>query len=374
MTHLKRIDVLHVIGLLSPGGAERNLYYLTRYMAKSRFAYGIACLFRRGELADEIESHGIPIFELGYRQRKLIPTVLRLAWLLRKRKVRVIHTHLFESGFVGRLAAWLARTPVVITHEHGKTLWKKWYHRAFERLAIHGTDLRIAVSSDIVNLRMKLEGTPPSKLRLVYNAVDPEIFRRSEASRTSKRNELGLEDFLIVGSVGRLVEAKGFDLLLEVARQVSHKRHDIHFLIVGDGPLRAELENLAFALGLEGIVTFLGSRHDVPELMAAMDIYLITSRREGLPLSLIEAMMAAKPIVATAVGGIPDTLRPDQDGILVPPHDVASLADAVIRLSDDPPLRQKLGASARAKAVERYSPPSILKELETIYEELLGSK
>ena len=374
MTSVDQIDVLHLIGSLSPGGAERNLYYLARSMAASKFRYGIACLMRRGELASEIEALGIPIFELGYRQRKILLTVIKLAGLLRHYRVRVLHTHLFESGLVGRLAGWFAGTPVIITHEHGKTLWKRWYHRLFERLAIYGTDLRIVVSKDIMDLRMRLEATPPQKLRLVYNAVDPEPFIEAESQRPRKRSELGFNDEFVVGTTGRLVHAKAFDVMLEVAREVAHCNSKVRFVIIGEGPLRDDLERLKFSLGLEGIVTFLGKRSDVPELLAALDLYLMTSRREGLPLSLIEAMLAARPIVATAVGGIPDTLTDRVDGILVPSDDVEAIARAVVDLAADADLRRALGSAARKKAIERYSPGNILSQLEAIYTDFLSKK
>jgi len=374
MTSVDQIDVLHLIGSLSPGGAERNLYYLAPPMATSKFRYGIACLMRRGELASEIEALGIPIFELGYRQRKILFTVMKLAGLLRHYRVRVLHTHLFESGLVGRLAGWFAGTPVIITHEHGKTLWKRWYHRLFERLAIYGTDLRIVVSKDIMDLRMRLEATPPQKLRLVHNAVDPEPFIEAESQRSGKRSELGFNDEFVVGTTGRLVDAKAFDVMLEVAREVAHRNPKVRFVIIGEGPLRDDLERLKFSLGLEGIVTFLGKRSDVPELLAALDLYLMTSRREGLPLSLIEAMLAARPIVATSVGGIPDTLTDGVDGILVPPGDIEAIARAVVDLAADGDLRVALGSAARRKAIERYSPANILSQLEAIYTDFLSKK
>ncbi len=374
MTTTAQLDVLHLIGTLSAGGAERNLYYLASPMAASKYRYGIACLVRRGELASSIEAMGIPIFELGYRRRRTALTVIELARLLRRHRVRILHTHLFESGLIGRLAAWLARTPVIITHEHGKTLWKRWYHRAFERLAIHATDLRIVVSKDIMVLRRQLEGTPASKLRLVYNAVDPDPFVKGEDARVAKREELGLVDKFVIGTVGRLIEAKGLDIMLEVAREVTRSYPAVRFLIIGDGPLRPDLERLRFTLGLEETVIFLGKRTDIPELMAAMDLYMITSRREGLPLSLIEAMMAAKPIIATSVGGIPETLTDHDDGIVVPSGEVQSLAKAVFELADDPRLREHLARSARKKAVERYSAPGVLAQLEAIYEDLLRGR
>jgi glycosyltransferase involved in cell wall biosynthesis len=374
MAAIQKIDVLHLIGTLAAGGAERNLYYLAPCMARSKLRYGICCLLRRGEFADEIESLGVPVFEIGYRRRYLVRTVLALRKLLKQRNVTVLHTHLYESGFVGRLAGWLAGTPVIITHEHGKTLWKKWYHRWFERFALHFTDLRIAVSQDIVNLRMRYEATPPSKIRLVYNAVDPRAFEVAPEVRRVKRTELGIDDSFVVGTVGRLVVAKSYDLLLEVAREICAKRPNVRFVLVGDGPLAGELSQMRDSYNLQERFILLGRRTDIPELMAAIDLYIISSRREGLPLALIEAMMSARPIVSTAVGGIPDTLTHSCDGILVEPGNKAALVGAVDALIDNRSRMEVLGQNARKKAIERYSPERVLAELEMIYEEIFEAK
>jgi glycosyltransferase involved in cell wall biosynthesis len=367
MADKQGIDVLHLIGTLSPGGAERNLHYLAPQMVKSRFRYGMCCVVRRGDLADEIERIGIPVWELGFRKRYILSTIWRLSRLLRQENVKVLHTHLFVPGLVGRLAGLLAGTPVMITHEHGKTLWKRWYHRWFERIALPITDLRIAVSHDILNLRLEHEHTPPSKIRLVYNAVDPVVFETPERVRDEKRKELALDGCFVVGTVGRLVDAKSFDVLLGVAREVCAIRPDARFVVIGEGPLGEDLRRLCDSYGLSGKVLFTGKRSDIPELMAAMDLYFITSKREGLPLSLIEAMMSGKAIVATSVGGIPDTISHNEDGLLTEPGDRTGMVRAVLALADDPTRRLRLGARARKRAVAHYSPSKVLEELEHIY-------
>jgi glycosyltransferase involved in cell wall biosynthesis len=374
MAHGHKIDVLHLIGTLSPGGAERNLFYLAPYLRQSRLRYAICCLQRRGEFADDVEAQGIPVFEIGYRKRFLVTSVLRLTQMLRERQVKVLHTHLYESGFVGRLAAWRAGVPVIVVHEHGKTLWKKWYHRLFERLAIHRTDLRIAVSRDIMRLRLEHEKTPASKIRVIPNAVDPSVFEIEQHRRDEKRQDLGLGDSLTVGTVGRLIDAKSYDLLLEVARDVCSKRPDVRFVLVGDGPLREQLEKMRTSLGLVDNVLMLGQRSDIPELMAAMDLYIITSKREGLPVTLIEAMMAGKPIIATGVGGIVDTLSDGENGIIVEPGDKDAITRAILQTAEDPEAMRRLGVRARATAVDEYSPRRVLARIEKIYEELLLSK
>ena len=367
----EKIRVLHLIGSLAAGGAERNLYYLGPHFKTSRFDHSICCMMSRGEFAEELEWAGVRIYELGYRRRYFLNTVMKLAGLLRREKIAVLHTHLFEPGLVGRLAAWLAGTPVIVTHEHGKTLWKKWHHRLFERLALWRTDMRIVVSEDIRGLRRKHEGVPDSKLELIENAVDPAKFDVDEMARQAVRCDLEIDDYFVVGTVGRLVPAKAYDLFLKAARMLLGGNSRMKFVMVGDGYLRAELERRAVDLGIEDSVLFLGNRTDIPELLAAMDLYLITSAREGLPISLIEAMLAARPVVSTAVGGIPDVLADGRTGLLVESGNAGAIAGAVTDLMGDPARREAMGRAARREALERYSPDRVLAKLDGLYARLL---
>jgi glycosyltransferase involved in cell wall biosynthesis len=371
---MKKMRVLHLIGSLSTGGAERNLYYLGPHFKSSRFEHSICCLTVRGENADELERAGVTIYELGYRRRFFVRTVLRLAGLLKRENITVLHTHLFDCGVVGRLAGWLARTPVIVVHEHGKTLWKKWYHHLFERLALKGTDMRIVVSEDIRQLRRRHEHTPDSKMVLIENAVDPAKFNLEGSVREAKRRELDVEDCFVVGTVGRLVAAKAFDLFLDVAAGVLAVNARTRFVIVGDGELRASLENRARGLGIGDKVVFLGKRPDIPEILSALDLYLITSVREGLPVSLIEAMMAAKPIVSSAVGGIPEVLAGGKSGVLVGSGERAALVEAVTNLMGDPGKREALGREAHRVALMGYSPEVVLGKLDSLYSRLIEAK
>jgi glycosyltransferase involved in cell wall biosynthesis len=370
----EKTRVLHLIGSLTAGGAERNLYYLGPHFRTSAFDHSICCMIERGEFASDLEAAGVRVFELGYRKRHFLRTVMRLADILRKENIGVLHTHLFEPGLVGRLAAWLAGTPVIITHEHGKTLWKKPYHHLFERLALWRTDMRIVVSEDIREIRKKREGTPDSKMVLIENAVDPVRFDVTEETRGALRRELGIDDCFVVGTVGRLVPAKAYDLFLEVAHELLKTNTQMRFLLVGDGRLRADLEARLMELGLEGRVLMLGNRTDIPELLAAMDLYLITSVREGLPISLVEAMFAARPIVSTRAGGIPEVLAEPGTGVLVESGDKTGTVRAITDLMADPEKREAMGRSAREAASGRYSPATVLEKLDALYSRLLKAK
>jgi glycosyltransferase involved in cell wall biosynthesis len=234
--------------------------------------------------------------------------------------------------------------------------------------------LRIAVSEDIISLRMRHENTPPDKIRLVYNAVDPAHFEVDEDTRKRTRKNLGIDNSLVVGTVGRLVDAKSYDMLLDAAGKVCEKKPYVKFILAGTGPLEQELLSKRKALNLEDRFLFLGQRKDIPEILAALDIYVISSIREGLPISLIEAMLARKPVISAAVGGIPDTLTQACDGILVEPGNMEALAEAIMDLIDNRTKMDVLGENARKKAMEWYAPERISSELEAIYRDLLSRK
>ncbi len=374
MSSEKGIDVVHLIGSLSAGGAERGLYYLAPFLAKSKFRYAIVCLLRKGEFAPSVEAVGVPVLEMCYRKRYTIQTVMKLAKFLRENRVKILHAHLYHNAFIGRLSAWLAGTPIIIVHEHGMHSWKKWYHRLFERIALIRTDLRLAVSKQIAEDRMERERTPPSKIRIVPCAVDSSEFEIAATMRMAKRQELGLENSIVVGSIGRLIRIKGADLLIEVASVVKQIDKRIKFLIVGSGLLEQDMRSQIVTRDLSDTVFMLGRRTDVPELFAAIDIYLIPSRGEGAPVTLFEAMAAGKPVIATRVGGIPDIIEDGENGILVPPEDSNAMANAILRLANDDDLRDKLGKNARKKFAESYSSEAILSKIEALYDELLEKK
>jgi glycosyltransferase involved in cell wall biosynthesis len=211
-------------------------------------------------------------------------------------------------------------------------------------------------------------------MRIVSNAVEPSRFEFDDAACRAKKREIGLEGFFVVGRIGRLVESKCHDLLLDAAREVCGKRPNVRFIFVGDGQIAAELERIRDSYDLADKVRFLGKRTDVPELLAAIDLYVITSRWEGLPLALIEAMMAGKPIISTAVGAIPTALRHNEDGILIEPNRKDQLVEALLTLIDDPDRMRLLGENARKRGIAKFSPSVVLGELENIYREILTRK
>jgi glycosyltransferase involved in cell wall biosynthesis len=299
--------------------------------------------------------------------------MVRLIRLLRREKVDILHTHMYSASRFGRIAGLIAGVPVMIATDHGHDPWKRWWHVAFDRVMLRYTDLRIGVSQDVADAIRAYENPSPEKLAIIPNGVDPARFEVPETERARVRAELGIaEGVPLVGAVGRLVEEKAFHVLIEAISKLAVTSPGVRLVLVGDGPLRAELERCADDLGVSERVIFAGMRMDVPSVLAALDVFAMSSKSEGLPVVLLEAMAAGKPIAATKVGGIPEVAADHEEALLVAPNNPSELARAIGELMADHTLADRLGKQARAKVVAHYSVAASVGKLEEVYRDLLA--
>lgn len=359
------LRVAHVINSLGIGGAERHLVSLLNAMSCDYRA--VICLrensggssFER-DLDPAIERHVVPV-----RARSLPFSLSRLASLLRRLRVDVVHTHMYRASLYGALAARMAGVPVVVTTEHGENPWKHRIHRIIERRLISPlTDIRFCVSSKILEIRRDWDGVPASKLRLTVNGtVIPEVPVRPDTNPVP-----------VVGSVGRFIAAKDYPGLVKSVGLLRDRGHEVRLCLVGDGPESGALHETIGDLGLEASVELPGFVDDVPSWYARFDIYVSSSIREGLPVALLEAMAHGLPVIATDVGACSDAVKDGEGGLIVPPGDPAQLADAVARLLLDGELRQNLGRGARERIKRYYSVDTIARMHEDAYQEILSRK
>jgi glycosyltransferase involved in cell wall biosynthesis len=281
-------------------------------------------------------------------------------------RIDIIHTHGFGAGLWGRIAAWIARVPIIIVHEHGKTLWKKKQHHLFERIAAKFTQLRIAVSQDILNLRIKNERTPADKICFIPNGVNLHCYRTDGKDNIKK--QLGISHFkFVIGTVGRLVPAKAYHVLIDAFTSIDSQNLPACLLFIGDGELRNDLQSYAEKKQVSDKIFFLGARDDIPRLLSVMDVFVISSDREGLPVAMLEAMANKIPVVATAVGGIPEVINPGQNGVLVPPRDAQKLAEELIAILRNPARRQSIAEAGFHTVRDNYSIETIASQIEEIY-------
>lgn len=364
--------VAHVIGQLRTGGAERQLVNYLLAADRRDFRHTAVCLSGRGELADQVESAGIPVVRMPVRTRTAPASLWRFAAWLRHERVAVVHTHMYHAALWGRLAGRLARVPVLVTTEHGKELWKSRWQVAIDHQLSRSTARHIVVARDGLEIRRTRERIPASKLTLIPNGVPIPADPANLAGRRRVRAEFGIDDSSpVIGAVGRIVEAKGLEFLFAALGTLRARFPALKCLLAGTGELRPALERRASEIGIADMLVWAGNRGDIPDILAAMDIWVMSSVREGLPVALLEAMAAAKPIVATSVGGIPDAVRHDVEALLVPAADAEALAAAVGRLLGDPDLSGRLAHAARERAVAAYGIESVARRIEAVYRQEL---
>jgi glycosyltransferase involved in cell wall biosynthesis len=367
----KRLRVLMLVDSLLPGGAERFATTLAVRLDRSRFE-PLVCVSRTmtqpSPLVDDLRSAGVPILTLTRTSWRSLLAWRPLLALLRREQVDILHSHMFGSNVWGAPIATLGRVPVFVAHEQGFTFDGARLRPFLDRqLIARAADAVIVVSQEDERTMIEVGGIPPEKLRLVRNGI-----AAPTPSGNDVRSELGIPpDAPVVGAIAVLRPEKALDVLVSAASLLAAELPGLRVLIAGGGPDEGRLRALVRELGLEETVLLLGLRRDVADVLAAVDVVALTSDREGTPLALMEAMAAAKPIVATNVGGIPDLVEDGVHGLLVPPRDPSALADALGRLLGDALLRDALGRNGQERQRQEFDVGVAVKRVEAIYEELI---
>ena len=330
---------------------------------------------REGALTEFVPSLGQPL-----RPHRDIAALVRLRAIVRRFRPDVVHTHTAKAGFVGRAAAITASgaRPALVHTFHGHVLEgyfgpaKNRLYRGLERRLARRTDRLVGVSEATVDDLVRLGIAPRELFEVMPLGLDLEPFARlDETAGRELRREHGIgPGEVALGFVGRLVAIKRVDLLLRAfARAREQAAASLRLLVVGDGELRPALERVAGELGVAGAVVFLGYRRDLQAVAAATDVAVLSSANEGTPVSLIEAAAAARPAVATRVGGVGDVVTPET-GILVEPGDEEALAAAIVDLAGDEDRRRRLGEAAREHALARYSVERLVTDVDALYDRL----
>jgi L-malate glycosyltransferase len=368
---MRPVRVFHLIKSLGRGGAETLLPEGLRFADRDRFSYQFGYFLPwKDAMVPAIESQGAPVICFGGRTNLgILLQARRVAATLRRLRIDVLHCHLPVAGAVGRIAGRLAGVPVVYS-EHNK---QERYHAATRRLNAvtwRWQSRAIAVSADVADsIREHIGGDVP--LDVVLNGVDVDRFDRARVGVTTVRQELGIPaDAPVVGTVAVFRTQKRLADWVEAARLLRVAHPTAHFLLVGDGPLREEVVAAVEGAGLRGVVHLPGLQPEVRPYLAAMDVYMMSSVFEGLPIALLEAMSMGCGVVCTSVGGIPEVVRTGENGALVEPGKPAMLAAAAGELLADPARRARYAAAARRTVEERFSMRRMARELERVYTEV----
>jgi len=393
--HDEQIRIMQVITRLNIGGPSVVALLTAAHFNNDRYSStavtGVAAS-QEGDMLDAAAGLGVTPIVIPELQREVRPlkdltAFWKLFRLIRKQKVHVVHTHMSKAGALGRLAAWLNRTPAIVHTYHGHVFegyfspGKTWLIACMERLAGRLTD-RVLVLSEIQRRQIceRYRIVPPDKVSVVRLGFDLALFdsaRREAAARGRGmfREKHGIpQDAFLVGIVGRLAPIKDHGTFLLAAEQICRHQPDRSwkFALVGDGELRYSLEQEAQKLGIEDRIVFTGWEKEMAHVYPDLDLLVLTSRNEGTPVAVIEAMAAGRAVIATAVGGVPEVLIDGETGLLIPPQAPDVLAEKILLLAGDPDLRLRLGQKAREHVMACYDRNRLLSELERVYQELLA--
>jgi glycosyltransferase involved in cell wall biosynthesis len=366
-----RIRVLQIVDRLDEGGAERIVVDILKNLDRSRFDPFVCVTREPGRFAEEVQATGVSLLCLDRGHRFDLGGFARLVQHIRALRPHIVHTHKVGSNTLGRLAALVAGAPVIIAHEH--TLPERSLTQRFaDRLLAHLTTQVLTCDRALRTALIAAERLSARKVGVIHNGVDLQRLASipmgfNGQSSYSLRRQLGLPTGPLVGTFARLAPQKDISNLLAAVPFVLERVADAHFIIAGDGPLREELQADVLNRGLANRVLFLGFRADIPALLEAIDLFVLSSTWEGLPVTVLEAMARGKPVVSTNVGGVADAVIPGATGLLVPSRNPTELGKAIVGLLSDPAARCRMGLLGRRRVAEEFSIQAMVSRIEALY-------
>jgi len=373
LPHAVRPRLLILTVGFTVGGAEQLILTTAPRLQRDGFEVTVVCLKGWGLLGDELEARGVRAVALGAKGPFDVRAFGRLLSMLRRDRVQIIRGHLFWANLTARLVGWVASVPVVVTTHHDTDVWMRWYHRLAERVTAPLSDAVTTCSEAVRRHAIETLGIRPGLVHTLPNAIEIPEAACDPRARDRVRRELGAgAGDILVGTLGRLNEPKkGLVVFLAAARRLLRDVPRVRFVLVGDGPQRAALEERATREGVSHCTVFAGIRRDVAEVMRALDLFVQPSLWEGFGLTALEAMAVGTPVVATRVGGVPEVVVDGESGLLVPPGDAEALAAACARVLNDRELAARLGRSGAERVRARFDIERLVGQIEALYRELL---
>jgi sugar transferase (PEP-CTERM/EpsH1 system associated) len=355
---------MHLIYRFQEGGAERVVLNIAGGLRGSRIE-GSICSTVPASSIKTLLAPDIPLFELQRRPGNDPSFVWQLYQLIKRQRPHIVQTHSWGTLCEGLAAGRMARVPVMIHLEHG-TLQTRKYQVRVQRWAWRRTDRLLAVCSQLADRMADTMAVPRSSIRIIRNGVDTQRFQGH--SRREARLRLGVpRDAFLLGTAGRLAEVKDHATLLEALRLLAEEKVRVCAVIAGDGPLKSAIESRIQSLGLQDCVRLLGHRPDIETVLAALDVFVLSSRSEGLPMAILEAMASGVAVISTRVGGVAEVVTEGATGLLIEPGSPHALAAAIRQLIDNPSLRLQMGAAGRTRAEREFSLETMVAHYERLY-------
>ncbi|RLC34499.1 MAG: hypothetical protein DRH33_09265 [Candidatus Nealsonbacteria bacterium] len=389
----RKIRVAHIIARMVTGGAEENTLFTVAGLNKEKYEVDLVVGDEfRENILNNVKEKDFKIIQVRGLKGPLNffydPIILfKLIILIKKGHYDIVHTHTTKTGILGRIAAYITGVPIIISGLHGSAFQAfdskllNWALIFFEKLTGRFTDAYISVS-ELLSERYKEEGIGVrAKYFTVHSGMELDKFfnTREKMDRKRKLTELGINlesDHFIIGNVGRLEKVKGHKFLIEAFKKVQEERGDsfLKLVIIGEGEEKENLVKYVRELGLGDNIIFTGYRKDIEELMAIMDIFVLSSLREGLPRVLVQAAAVGVPSVAFNVDGVPEIVKDGYNGFLVKPRDVNQLADKIIKYIDNRALIKLHGENGRDFVNGKWSIENMVNKIDNVYQELIQEK
>lgn len=374
---MEKVTIAFVEPNLEIGGSERTLFNLIRGLDQDKFRPVLCCLYGLGPLGEQLQAEGYRVYHDLIRTKYDPRSILKVAAILMRERPRILYvTNALLNVVVGRLAAFVARVPlcVIVFHSydipHSGKQTKLWLT---EKILLPHFDRVIALAETHKTYLISSKLIPAQKVAVVYNGIDLRQFAHPVDVRAVRRSLQIPDRAKAVGIVANLWPWKGHDVFLRAAAALLREIPDTYFVIAGDGPERDSLEKMAQTLGVADHVRFLGTVGDVPTLLKSVDLSVLSSVTEAFPLALLESMAAARPVVATNVGSVPEIVVNGLTGFLVPPGAPDQLAEAMLRVLRGPGLARKFGEEGRKRVEEKFTVERMICQTESLLLELVNS-
>lgn len=374
-TEKKKIKVLHLIHTLETGGAQKVIVNLIRGIDKDKFEFTTVCMQRKGAVYDEIKNLKSKAVHIKKRYRLDPSLVKRLRQFIIDGKFDIVHSHNFSAGLWGRLAAIGIKKnrPVLIHTEHGRRFRTDIIRKKLKQYLAKRTDRIISVSDETKKYMIEKEGLSPDKISVIYNGIDLDYLMANKDSKV-KEIEAILEetpDAHFIVNVSALSDVKDHSTLLKAFQILITKVPSAHLLLAGDGLLRLNLQKEALDLNISDQVHFLGERNDIAAILDKSDIFVLSSKNEGHPISLLEAMGMGLVPVTTMVGGIPELIDNTVTGLMVPAEEPSLLAQALRIPLEEPALYDEISRNARELVHQKFTAKVMAEKHEKLYLKLL---
>lgn len=372
----QRLNVAYVIKSMEVGGSQTHLTHVLRQLDRTRFEPTLYCLTGEGVLLDTVRELGVPVIApapgLGFKGAALMLRIGALTRAFRAARVDIVHNYLLRANLVGSVSARLARVPLVLCSKRGchdrrgfELVSAKIGNRLADRVTVNAEAVRDFVHDN--------EGCPREKMVVIPSGVDTDRFRPLPAAAFKARLGL-LESRRVVGVVTRMRVRKGVEEFIRAIGRLRESQPDTHGVIVGEVSLDDTLQALVRALGLQDHLSLLGRRSDMPEVLSAFDVFVLSSHDEGMSNAILEAMAMEKAVVATDVGGTGEVVRHGQSGLLVPPKDPEALALAIGEVLSQPARALEMGRLGRRIVEQNFSAHSMVRQMERLYLDLLAAR